>query len=63
MTEVFEVVIPRYHGMNISELDLATHESDLHRIVQAAGAKQTPADGNGYFISSGRPRSSSARTP
>ena len=36
VTEVFEVVIPRYHGMNISELDLATHESDLHRIVQAA---------------------------
>jgi hypothetical protein len=36
VAEVFEVVIPRYHGMNFSELDLATHESDLHRIVQAA---------------------------
>ncbi len=36
VTEVLEIVIPRYHRMNISELDLATHESDLHRIAQAA---------------------------
>ena len=35
MTEVLEVVIPRYRHLDIEDLDLATHDDDLDRIVQA----------------------------
>jgi len=35
VTEVFEVVIPRYDNVTIDDLDLTTHDADLDRIVQA----------------------------
>jgi len=35
VTEVFEVVIPRYDGLTIDDLAPVTHDADLDRIVQA----------------------------